>query len=73
MKFYLVRAQWNEVDKTDEFIKQGKWENGYTNGKYYDTVNSVNKGDVLLLAQNSYIKYLGEVVKNYKERKESNS
>ena len=67
MKFYLVRAQWNEVDKTDEFIKQGKWENGYTNGKYYDTVNSVNKGDVLLLAQNSYIKYLGEVVKNYKD------
>jgi len=65
MDYYLVRAKWID-DKTDEFIRNSNWINGYKS-KYISEVNNVKSGDILLLAQGSYIKYIGEVEKNYND------
>jgi len=65
MDYYLVRAKWID-DKTDEFIRNSNWINGYKS-KYISEVNNVKSGDILLLAQGSYIKYIGKVEKNYND------
>jgi len=68
MNFYLVRAKWGEIDKTHEFLEKNYWENGY-NEKYQNVVNNINKDDILLLADGSYIKYFAKAKKNKKNGK----
>ena len=64
MDYWLVRAKWGGVDdKTTQFIQNDEWINGY-NDKYLDTVNRVQEGDILLLADNSLINYYGVCVAN---------
>ena len=70
MTYWLVRAKWGgKDDRTALFLEDGYWENGYTDGKYLDTVNSVKKGDILLLADGSYIRYFGVVKRNEEDGK----
>ncbi|HIO95194.1 MAG TPA: hypothetical protein EYG67_00040 [Campylobacterales bacterium] len=69
MNYWLVRAKWDGIhDKTTQFIQNDEWINGYDN-KYLDTVNRVQEGDVLLLADNSLINYYGICVANENDGK----
>jgi len=69
MSYYLVRAKWGNInDKTDEFVENNYWENGYDN-KFYNVVKGIKKGDVLLLADGSYIKYFAKCKSNKKDGK----
>lgn len=53
MRYYVVRALWGDTDKSEEFVKDGTWVNGYGDKKYSLTVNAINPGDILLLARPS--------------------
>jgi len=65
MTYWLVRAKWGgKDDRTALFLEDSYWQNGYTNGKYSDIVNSIEKDDILLLADGSYIRYFGVLNKN---------
>ena len=44
MRYWLVGANWDGVDKTEEFVDAGIWMNGYED-KYLDTVRTVREGD----------------------------
>jgi len=69
MQYYLVRAKWESWDdKSKKFIEKNYWENGYDD-KYINTVNSIKKGDILFLADSSYIKYFAQCKKNKKNGK----
>jgi len=69
MNYWLVRAKWDGIhDKTTQFIQNDEWINGYDN-KYLDTVNRVQEGDILLLADNSLISYYGICVANENDGK----
>lgn len=46
--YWLVGARWNEVDKTDEFVFGGYWENGYTD-KYSSNVKNMKPGDKIAI------------------------
>jgi predicted ATP-dependent endonuclease of OLD family len=63
MNYWLVRANWGSKNKTTQFIQNDEWINGYSD-KYLDTVNRVEEGDILLLADNSLINYYGVCVAN---------
>jgi predicted ATPase len=66
MNYWLVRAKWGGVDnKTTQFIQNDEWINGYDD-KYLDTVNRVQEGDVLLLADNSLVNYYAKCEDNEK-------
>lgn len=41
---WYVGAKWGDEDKTDEFIENGTWENGWDD-KFTDEVNSIQVGD----------------------------
>lgn len=68
-KYWLVRANWGGDDKTKLFLEQNYWENGYDDGTYKDIVNRIKIGDVLLLADGSYIGYFGVCKKNLNDGK----
>ena len=42
---WFVGADWDRQDQTDRFVREGIWENGYTDGRYFDLVNDVLPGD----------------------------
>jgi len=52
--YWLVGATWDGVDKTDEFVQNGNWENGY-NDEYLERVKSVKIGDKIAI-KSSYTK-----------------
>jgi len=52
--YWLVGSILNGVDKTDEFIQNGIWENGYDDN-YIQRVKSVNVGDKIAI-KSSYTK-----------------
>lgn len=63
--YWIVRAKWDGIhDKTDEFLKNDIWENGYDE-KYQDVVKKVQEGDIILLANGSYLEYYSKCIKNY--------
>lgn len=45
---WLVGATWGSVDKTNEFLKEGIWQNGYAD-KYLEKVNSIQEGDKIAI------------------------
>ncbi|QEN06433.1 hypothetical protein EW093_17140 (plasmid) [Thiospirochaeta perfilievii] len=51
MRYYVVRALWGDTDKSEDFVKEGIWENGYGEEKYSLTVSSITPGDILILAR----------------------
>lgn len=62
--YWILRAKWDGIDdKTDEFLRNNIWQNGYTE-KYYDVVNNVKINDILLLANGSYIEYYAKCQSN---------
>lgn len=42
--YWTLGAMWGSDDMTTVFVKEGRWENGYSD-KYLDKVNSVKTGD----------------------------
>jgi predicted ATPase len=67
--YWLVRANWDGDDRTKFFLEDSYWENRYDNGTYKDIVQRVNKGDILLLADGSYIRYYAICKTNQKDGK----
>jgi len=63
MNYWLVRANWGGDDKTEQFLQNDEWINGYDN-KYLDIVNRVEEGDILLLADNSLVNYYAKCEDN---------
>jgi len=63
MNYWLVRANWGGDDKTEQFLQNDEWINGYGN-KYLDIVNRVEEGDILLLADNSLVNYYAKCEDN---------
>lgn len=62
--YWIVRAKWNGIDdKTDEFLENNIWQNGYDD-KYQDVVKKVQAGDTLLLSNGSYIEYYAKCQEN---------
>ena len=62
--YWIVRAKWNGIDdKTDEFLENNIWQNGYDE-KYQDVVKKVKTDDILLLANGSYIEYYAKCQEN---------
>lgn len=47
-KCWLVGASWDRVNKTDEFIENEIWQNGYDD-KYLDEVKHVKVGDKIVI------------------------
>lgn len=66
--YWIVRAKWNGENKAERFISENIWENGYAD-KYIDIVNKVQKGDILLLANSSYIEYYAICKENKQDGK----
>ncbi|MCP4350903.1 MAG: AAA family ATPase [Desulfobacterales bacterium] len=64
MNYWLVRAKWGPDDKTNEFLQNSEWENGYKGEKFSNEVNNVQKGDILLLADGSYVRYYATCIEN---------
>jgi len=69
MNYWLVRANWGGDNKMDNFIRGNYWENGYDDGRYRNTVNNINKDDILLLAEKANILYFGVCKENKKNGK----
>lgn len=44
MNYWVVGADWDGDDKTEEFISQGVWKNGYSD-KFLDTIDQIQVGD----------------------------
>jgi predicted ATPase len=65
MTYWLVRAKWNQDDKINEFVHHNKWINGYEGEKFCNEVNSIQKDDLLILADGPYIRYFGKCTQNY--------
>lgn len=42
---WFVGAYWDGQDQTDRFVREGIWENGHTNGKFFDQVSEIQSGD----------------------------
>ncbi len=62
--YWIVRAKWDGVDdKTDQFLENNIWQNGYDE-KYQDVVKKVKTDDILLLANGSYIEYYAKCQSN---------
>ena len=53
-EYWLVGSKWEDTDKTDDFIKEGVWINGFDD-KYLTRVKSVNIGDKIAI-KSSYVK-----------------
>ena len=69
MKYFIVRAIWDQIDKSDEFINKGYWENGYSD-KFEKEVNSIDIDDVIVLAsRNKKVINIGKCTKNYLDGK----
>ena len=67
--YWIVRAKWDgKYDKTERFLSNSIWENGYED-KYIDVVNKVKKDDILLLASASYVQYYAVCKANYQDGK----
>ena len=66
MGYFLVRFKF--ADQIKDFVKNSYWENSSFD-KYYNNVNEIKKGDILLLADNSYIKYFAKCKENKKDGK----
>lgn len=49
VSFYLVGTHWGNEDQSKRFYEEQIWENGYENGSFYDIVNEVKVGDVLIV------------------------
>lgn len=48
VNYWVVGATWGDIDKSDEFIRNGEWINGYeveSGNKSIDKVNDVQAGD----------------------------
>jgi hypothetical protein len=79
-KYYALGAYWNNSeDKTEEFVKQGRWENGYDD-KFVNSVNAVEVGARVAIKSKftggeghktsiTKIKAIGTVTKNFKDGK----
>ena len=52
--YWLVGSKWDDIDKTDEFVEDGVWLNGFDD-KYLTRVNSVKVGDKIAI-KSSYVK-----------------
>ena len=68
MNYWLVRASHDHVDQTSRFLEENFWENGY-DSKYHTSVNKIQVGDILLLANKSHLEYYGVCKKNNKNGK----
>ncbi|ETR71949.1 MAG: ATP-binding protein [Candidatus Magnetoglobus multicellularis str. Araruama] len=64
MTYWLVRAKWDQDDKINEFVHKNLWINGYEGEKFFNEVNSIQKDDLLMLADGSYIRYFGKCTQN---------
>jgi predicted KAP-like P-loop ATPase len=47
--FYLVGTHWENIDQAERFYGEQIWENGYENGSFYEIVNEIKIGDVLIV------------------------
>ena len=64
MKYFLVRAKWDGVDMSSDFIKNNEWINGYGQTKYTGTIEKVEINDTVIMAgDNREIKNIGRVYK----------
>jgi 5-methylcytosine-specific restriction protein B len=52
--YWLVGSKWDNIDKTEDFVRDGVWINGFDD-KYLDRVKSVNIGDKIAI-KSSYVK-----------------
>lgn len=52
MRYFLVRSIFGSDNMEETFLKEGRWENGYgeSNYSFARSVNSVQEGDVLIMA-----------------------
>ena len=67
MNYYLVRAKFGGFDdKTKEFIEKSYWKSGYKD-RYKEIINQIQEGDLLLLADGSYIRYIAKCKSNPKD------
>lgn len=46
--YWLVGSKWDSIDKTEDFVRDGVWINGFGD-KYLDRVKSVNIGDKIAI------------------------
>ncbi|ETR66655.1 MAG: hypothetical protein OMM_12514 [Candidatus Magnetoglobus multicellularis str. Araruama] len=67
MIYWLVRAKWDMVDKINDFLHNNEWINGYESDNYCNEVNSIQKGDLLILVDGSYTIYYGKCSENLKD------
>jgi len=54
LNYWLVGSKWDEIDKTEEFIQNGIWVNGFDD-KYLKRVKSIKVGDKIAI-KSSYVK-----------------
>ncbi|MDP3441761.1 MAG: hypothetical protein Q8T08_02780, partial [Ignavibacteria bacterium] len=57
MNYWLLGASWGDDDKTEDFVKNKYWENGYDD-KFTDVVNSIHENDFVAI-KSKYIKKNG--------------
>jgi len=69
MTYWLVRANWGGDNRSKFFLEGNYWENGYDDGTYKGLVNDIEKGDILLFGDGSYIRYFGYVIENKNDGK----
>jgi predicted ATP-dependent endonuclease of OLD family len=68
--YWLVRSELgNSIDKTKDFLENNYWQNISNDKKFIKYVNKIKEGDILLLADKSYIKHFGKCIKNPKNGK----
>lgn len=58
-RYWAVGAFWDDINKKDEFIKNGYWENGYQD-KYKDKVRDMKVGDLIAIKSSFCKKVDGE-------------
>lgn len=63
MNYWMLGADWDGDDQTQDFIDQGIWQNGYTN-KFLDTVKRVKVGDKVAI-KTVYVQKNGLPFNNY--------
>ncbi len=69
MNCWVVRADWDGVDKSGDFIQKNIWENGYDD-RFLDNVNKVQENDIIVLAgKNNIVLKIGICKKNHKNGK----
>jgi len=57
---YLVGANWGGKDLADEFINEGRWENGYDD-KYLRKIRSIREDDLLILKSTFAVKGISKL------------